>query len=157
PAGFLPQDLVSGLRRYRYPARRAAEPSAPHPSGPLDQPARSSAAEEFILALPDAHPDTGQPVGFRVDSRPAALPQAVTLCGRYGSLERLDAARHRANLWEAFAGHGHLWTYMRYGPFADAAVFSDWLSSREQAHDPFYFAIVNPSGQALGFAALMRI
>ncbi|HKD30954.1 MAG TPA: GNAT family protein [Xanthobacteraceae bacterium] len=107
--------------------------------------------------MPDIHPDTGQPVGFRVDSRPAALPQGVTLCGRYGGIERLDAARHRADLWDAVAGHANIWTYMRYGPFADAAVFSDWLASREGGHDPFYYAVVDPSGRALGLAALMRI
>jgi len=107
--------------------------------------------------MSDAHPDTGQPVGFRVDPRPAARPQAVTLCGRYGSVERLDAARHRANLWDAVAGRRHIWTYMGYGPFADAAVFSDWLVSREEVPDPFYYAIVDPSGRALGLASLMRI
>ncbi len=107
--------------------------------------------------MPDALPDTGQPVGFRVDSQPAALPQAVTLSGRYGSVERLDAARDCANLWDAVADHRDIWTYMRSGPFADAAVFSDWLISREEAFDPFYYAIVSPSGRALGLASLMRI
>jgi len=105
----------------------------------------------------DAHPETGQPVGFRVHPRPAALPQAVTLSGRYGNVERLDAARHRADLWGAVAGHDHIWTYMAYGPFADPAIFSDWLITREEARDPFYYAIVDPSGRARGLAALMRI
>jgi len=107
--------------------------------------------------MPDAHPDTGQPIGLRIDPQPAALPQAVMLRGRHGSVERLDAAHHRADLWDAVAGHRHIWTYMRYGPFSDPAVFSDWLLSREETRDPFYYAIVNPSGRALGLAALMRI
>ncbi len=107
--------------------------------------------------MPDFHPDTGQPVGFRVDPQPAALPQAVTLSGRYGSVERLDAARHCASLWDAVGGCRDIWTYMRYGPFADAAIFSDWLISREEAPDPFYYAIGDPSGRALGLASLMRI
>jgi RimJ/RimL family protein N-acetyltransferase len=107
--------------------------------------------------MPDQHPSTGQPIGFRVDARPAELPRAVTLAGRYGSVERLAAARHHANLWDALAGDDQIWTYMGYGPFANAAVFSDWLLSREEARDPFYYAIVNPSGRALGLAALMRI
>ena len=107
--------------------------------------------------MPDVHPDTGQPLGFRVDMQPALSPQAVILSGRYGSVERLDAARHRATLWDAVAGQRHIWTYMSYGPFADAAVFSDWLVSREQTRDPFYYAIVDSRGRALGLAALMRI
>jgi RimJ/RimL family protein N-acetyltransferase len=107
--------------------------------------------------MPDIHPYTGQPVGAPVDSQPAERPNAVTLTGRHGSVERLDAARHRADLWNAVAGHGHIWTYMSYGPFADPAIFSDWLITREEARDPFYYAIVDPSGRALGLAALMRI
>jgi RimJ/RimL family protein N-acetyltransferase len=107
--------------------------------------------------MPDVDPDTGQPVGFHVDAQPALSPQAVTLSGRYGTVERLDAARHRAPLWDAVAGQRHIWTYMRDGPFGDAAAFSDWLASREEARDPFYYAIVDPGGQALGLAALMRI
>src|SRR6266404_5658155 len=107
--------------------------------------------------IPDVHPDTGQPVGFRIDPQPAALPQAVMLRGRYGSVERLDAARHRADLWDAVAGHRHIWTYMRYGPFSDPAVFSDWLVSREETRDPFYYAIGNPHRGALGLASLFRL
>jgi RimJ/RimL family protein N-acetyltransferase len=107
--------------------------------------------------MPDQHPSTGQPVGFPVDSRPAELPCAVTLAGRYGRIERLAALRHHATLWDAVADDDQLWTYMGYGPFANAVAFSDWLRSREEACDPFYYAIVNPSGCALGLAALMRI
>ena len=55
--------------------------------------------------MSDQHPSTGQPIGFRVDVRPAQLPDAVALAGRYGSVERLDAALHRADLWDALAGH----------------------------------------------------
>src|SRR5262249_1687645 len=61
------------------------------------------------------------------------------------------------HLWDAVAGQGHIWTYMRYGPFTDAAVFSDWLISREEARDPFYYAIIDRCGHALRLAALMRI
>jgi RimJ/RimL family protein N-acetyltransferase len=107
--------------------------------------------------MPDVHPDTGQPLGFRVDAQPALSPQAVTLSGRFGGVERLDAARHRATLWEAVAGQRQIWTYMSYGPFADAAAFSDWLARRQETRDPFYYAIVDSGGRALGLAALMRI
>jgi RimJ/RimL family protein N-acetyltransferase len=107
--------------------------------------------------MPDRHPSTGQPIGLRVDARPAEPPRAVTLAGRYGSVERLAFVRHHGSLWDAIAGDDEIWTYMRHGPFANAAVFSDWLRSREEAHDPLYYAIVNPSGRALGLAALMRM
>jgi RimJ/RimL family protein N-acetyltransferase len=107
--------------------------------------------------MPDTHPGTGQPIGFRVDARPAERPGAVTLTGRYGAVERLDPTRHRAGLWEAVRGHDKIWTYMSYGPFADEAAFSDWLASRVDLADPYSYAIVEPSGRAVGIATLMAI
>ncbi len=107
--------------------------------------------------MPDTDPNTGQPVGRRVAAEPARAPQAVALAGRYGTVERLDPARHRDSLWDAVRGHDRIWTYMAYGPFADAAAFSDWLVSRETLADPFYFAIVDQSGGAVGLATLMAI
>ncbi|HUI98158.1 MAG TPA: GNAT family protein [Xanthobacteraceae bacterium] len=102
-------------------------------------------------------PDDPQPVGPPVDATAALRPDAVTLAGRFGAVERLDAARHGATLWEALRGHDRLWTYLFYGPFADRAAFSAWLAEREALADPFYCAIVDPSGRALGVAALMSI
>jgi RimJ/RimL family protein N-acetyltransferase len=107
--------------------------------------------------MPDTHPDTGQPVGFCVDPQPANRPDAVTLTGRHGTVERLDPTRHRASLWDAVRGHDNIWTYMAYGPFADAAAFSDWLTSRVALGDPYYYAIVEPSGCTVGLATLMSI
>jgi RimJ/RimL family protein N-acetyltransferase len=107
--------------------------------------------------MPDTQPDTGQPVGFRVDSRPARRPEAVTLTGRYGNVERLDPSRHGASLWDAVRGHNKIWTYMAYGPFEEEGVFSGWLASRVALTDPYYYAIVEPSGRAIGLATLMSI
>ena len=106
---------------------------------------------------PDTHPGTGQTVGFRVDSQPAKRPDAVTLTGRYGNVERLDPLRHRASLWDAVRGHDKIWTYMAYGPFADESDFSGWLASRVDLADPYYYAIVEPSGRAVGLATLMSV
>jgi hypothetical protein len=51
-----------------------------------------------------------QPVGPPVDPTPAQPPGPVTLCGRFGSVARLDAARDAADLWLAFSGHDDIWT-----------------------------------------------
>ena len=107
--------------------------------------------------MPDTHPGTGQPVGFRIDPQPAKQPDAVALTGRYGTVERLDPPRHRASLWDAVRGHDKIWTYMAYGPFADEGAFSGWLASRVALTDPYYYAIVGPSGRAVGLATLMSI
>jgi RimJ/RimL family protein N-acetyltransferase len=105
----------------------------------------------------DIDPRTGQPVGLPVDATPAQLPQPVSLAGRHGTVARLDPNRHRDSLWDAVRDHPHLFTYMAFGPFADAAAFSDWLNSRQQSSDPYFYAIVQPSGRTVGLAALMSI
>jgi RimJ/RimL family protein N-acetyltransferase len=107
--------------------------------------------------MPDTHPGTGQPIGAELDARPARRPGAVTLTGRYGTVARLDPSRHRATLWDAVRGHDKIWTYMAYGPFADDAAFSDWLASRVELADPYYYAILEPTGRAVGLATLMAI
>jgi RimJ/RimL family protein N-acetyltransferase len=105
----------------------------------------------------EPHPLTGQPVGLPVDETPAHRPGPVTLAGRYGRVERL-ARRHAEDLWQACAGHDGIWTYMStYGPFADAAAFAQWVASRVVLDDPYSYAVLDPSGRALGIATLMEI
>jgi RimJ/RimL family protein N-acetyltransferase len=109
--------------------------------------------------LPASEPDprTGQPVGLPVDTTPAARPGPVTLAGRHGRVEKLAMA-HGADLWGAVAGHDDIWTYLStYGPFPDQAAFIAWLESRLPLEDPYSYAIVEPSGRAVGIATLMEI
>jgi len=114
---------------------------------------------EAIIVKPESepHPSTGQPIGRPVDATPARRPGPVTLEGRYGRVEKLGT-RHVTDLWEAYAGHDHIWTYRSaYGPFPDAVAFSDWLASRVTLEDPYSYAIVDTSGRALGIVALLEI
>jgi len=97
------------------------------------------------------------PLGPPVDPTPAQLPGPVTLQGRYGTIEKLDAARHGPDLWEAVRGHDAVWTYMSYGPFADSGAFAAWLAEREQLQDPYYYAVVDKAGRAIGVFALLEI
>jgi RimJ/RimL family protein N-acetyltransferase len=80
----------------------------------------------------------------------------VTLTGRYGHVEPLKPD-HAADLWDAVRGHDALWTYMAYGPFTDAKAFTDWLTSRVPLDDPYAYAVVAPSGRAVGIVTLMSI
>jgi RimJ/RimL family protein N-acetyltransferase len=97
------------------------------------------------------------PVGPAVDAKPAPRPYAISLCGRLGSVERLVASRHADPLWAELKGHDWVWTYMAYGPFADKPAFAAWLAEREKLADPYYYAVVDKSGRALGLETLMSI
>ena len=99
-----------------------------------------------------------RPVGPQIDATPARPPAPVVLDGRYGRVERLDPARHGATLWDVLRQHDEVWTYMAYGPFADAAEFSAWLEQRIRLADPYSYAVVDgATGRALGIVTLMEI
>ena len=103
------------------------------------------------------HPKTGQPIGAPVDTTPAKRPGPVTLQGRYGRLEKLDA-HHATSLWMAFAGHDDVWTYISTdGPFASAPGFAAFIAKRAAADDPYAYAIIDGSGHAVGYFTLMKI
>ena len=106
----------------------------------------------------EPHPLTGQPIGLPVADHAAPRPSPVSLEGRYGRIEKLDTARHGEALWETLKGHDAIWTYMSgYGPFADRRAFLEWLPTREPLADPYTYAILDKSGNAVGLAALMEI
>ena len=105
--------------------------------------------------LPD--PVTQQPVGPLVDASSAREPNVVVLRGRFGRVEKLDPSRHRADLWAAFAGHDQIWTYLPYGPFADAEAFGLWLEAGAGISDPFSYAVIDKAGRACGIIALLAI
>ena len=119
-----------------------------------------SRAEQVLQRRPQEPAMTGsdaQPLGPAVDPTPAPLPGAVTLKGRFGTVERLDAARHGADLWQAVRGHDAIWTYLPAGPFADAAAFAAWLAACERNTERIFYAILDNNGRALGISALMEI
>ena len=97
------------------------------------------------------------PIGPPVDATPARRPRPIVIEGRFGRLEKL-VLHHAAALWSAVKGHDHIWTYMSsYGPFADGEIFTDWVASRVSLEDPYSYAIVTPSGDAVGITTLMDI
>jgi RimJ/RimL family protein N-acetyltransferase len=44
-----------------------------------------------------------------------------------------------------------------YGPFPDAQAFSEWVAARAALPDPYAYAVIAPSGRAVGIATLMEI
>jgi RimJ/RimL family protein N-acetyltransferase len=91
------------------------------------------------------------------DPKPGPRPGPVTLKGRYGRLEKLRPD-HWSDLWAAFAGHDHVWTYITTdGPCTSAAEFSAFIAMRAAADDPYAFAIVDAEEHAVGYVTLLRI
>ena len=97
------------------------------------------------------------PVGPAVDSAPALFPGSVTLRGRYGAVERLSAARHRAALWMAMRGHDAIWTYLPPGPFSEQAEFDAYIAECEQNTERIFYTVVDAAGRAVGILSLMEI
>jgi RimJ/RimL family protein N-acetyltransferase len=106
----------------------------------------------------EPHPQTGQPIGLPIPNPATApWPGPVTLQGRYGRIEKLKA-EHAADLWRVFAGQNQVWTYIATtGPFAGFDEFSAFIVKRAASNDPYTYAIVDSSNQAVGYFALMRI
>jgi RimJ/RimL family protein N-acetyltransferase len=105
----------------------------------------------------ESDPASGLPVGPKVDATPAQRPGAIVLEGRFGRVEKLDAARHGAGLWASVKDHDRIWPYLGYGPFAEQSAFDAWLAERPKLEDPYSYAIVESSGRAIGIATLMEI
>lgn len=93
--------------------------------------------------------------------KPAAVPQAEPIDGRFIRLEKLDPARHGDDLWEALQGPAAdpvLWDYLPYGPFTERAAFNRWLEGNAAGRDPLFYTVIDrPSGQAQGILSLMSI
>jgi hypothetical protein len=100
------------------------------------------------------------PVGARVEAMPAKRPQRTTLDGRVVSIVRLDPIAHADALFKGVCGEENepLWLYLFEGPFATRAAFDSHLQQKATSEDPLFFAILDkPSGDAVGYAAYMRM
>ncbi len=88
------------------------------------------------------------------------LPDGRPLEGRHVRLERLDAARHGAELGAVLSGPetASLYDYLGDAPPDSPAEVIAWAERMEAVADPFFYAIVDrATGKAVGRFALMRI
>ncbi len=89
---------------------------------------------------------------------PRARPGWAAIDGRYVRLERLDPARHAADLHAANRASDAIWDYMPYGPFADEAGYRGWAESMAGREDPWFVALIDrDTGRAAGVASYLRI
>ncbi len=105
----------------------------------------------------------GLPVGPLVaEPSPCELPDAQPLEGRTIRLERPDAARDAAPLFDATHGEDAdpgQWTYMAYGPFESADAMRSVMESLvEGSTDPQWWLVRElSSGAPVGLAAFMNM
>lgn len=85
---------------------------------------------------------------------------AVTLTGRYVTVEPLNPAAHGTALWEGISGskNDDLWRYLPEGPFAVQEDFERDLEDKAVSKDPLFHVITDHvSGRAVGRTSYMRI
>jgi RimJ/RimL family protein N-acetyltransferase len=105
--------------------------------------------------------DCGRVVGFLVSNwSPPSVPPRTPMTGRYCDVVPLDVVRHANDLFQAFAhdgGEGN-WSYLPYGPFADADGLTTWMQSACTGDDPLFHTIVDKqSNRPVGMASYLRI
>lgn len=104
--------------------------------------------------------DYQQPIGDALPGyRAGETPSIDCLQGRYCRLEKLDAERHGDDLYEVYGPEApeQSFTYLSLNPVADRAELETLLKRMEESTDPYYLAVIDQDGRAVGTLALMRI
>lgn len=102
----------------------------------------------------------GQPIGFPVPGWTARpRPPRTAMAGRFCRVEPLHIESHAGDLYDASREDADRrnWTYLTYGPFDDFERYAAWLAAAAAGDDPFFHAIVDRTGKAVGAAAFLRI
>ncbi|MBK4217056.1 GNAT family N-acetyltransferase [Paracoccus caeni] len=101
---------------------------------------------------------TARSLGEQVETVQAVLPGEAGFDAGPVRFERLSAARHAAQIFEAQQGQDWVWDYMPIGPFADEASFRLWMKGAESSADPCFYAIIRKQDdKTVGYASFMRI
>jgi RimJ/RimL family protein N-acetyltransferase len=104
-------------------------------------------------------PETGLPIGVRVDATPARRPAAVVIEGRSARLEPLGR-RHARELFEASSGPGAAarFRYLWDDPPGDVTEVERWIAGAGHGGERVGWAVVErATGTAAGRFFLMRI
>lgn len=104
--------------------------------------------------------ELGQAIGFALeDWNGAEEPNRDTILGRRCRLEALDADRHAEALHEAYVADrdGANWTYLPYGPFANASDYQGFLRVMLGLDDTLFFAVIDSVKETpIGVASYLR-
>jgi hypothetical protein len=101
------------------------------------------------------------PIGEPVDWTPARRPQRSALDGRLVRLRPVDPDSDAEPLFRSShppAGDSEHWTYLPYGPYADAAALRARLEETAHSEDPLFLTITKlPEDKPAGVASYLRI
>ena len=109
----------------------------------------SGATTDAVLA--------GVAVDLAINPAPAPMPGNMTLKGRYGSVERLDTAKHGDALWAAMGGQNQIWAFIPAGTAFDEAGLKGYIAACEKNKERIFYAVIDGSGKAVGMLSLMEI
>jgi RimJ/RimL family protein N-acetyltransferase len=100
------------------------------------------------------------PVGDPVTGPDARRPERRALAGSFVTLRPVDPDADAGPLWRA-AHDGseeasRLWTYMPYGPFADAEEMGRWLEECSPAEDPLFLTVSARASGPVGVVSFLN-
>ena len=100
-------------------------------------------------------PTFGEPIP---NWTPPSWPGNDVMSGRFVRLERLDPARHAADLHAANRADDSIWDYLGYAPFATAAEYRAWAEGVVAERDPWFLAVIDQATKKpAGVASYLRI
>lgn len=108
----------------------------------------------------DRKKDSRVPMTDLTTFTPRPIPGRSPLSGRYVDLVPVDWPLHGEELFKATCGaeDADLWTYISFGPFAEAKHLSGTMFMAAKAKDWETLAICAPgTGRVLGTASYMRV
>lgn len=91
---------------------------------------------------------------------PRSRPDVAVLMGNYVTLERLSAAKHGDELYDAstMADSEERFKWLFETPPPSREAFQPWLEMAEQSPDPVFYAVIDHrTGKVAGRQTLMRI
>ena len=102
------------------------------------------------------------PVGEPVAAKPGTdTPRKMDRAGKFITLSPTNPDSDRGMLYECSHGseqREELWTYMGYGPFADADAMRQWLIQCSESEDPFFLTVREcNSGSPVGMVGFLNI
>ncbi len=98
-----------------------------------------------------------RPIGPLVGGRiTPPVPQNINLQGTHARIVPLEA-KYAQDLYESFNGNDWVFDYLFEDPFPSVEAYADWIIRVTQKTDPYFVAILDAQGIAIGAASFMRI